>query len=75
MLGGATLRAEMIGLGGIVERNAYLIKRYAWWEVAFFLWTVANALTVVFIAAGMAAAGGQLDVNRQTTILLIGAVI
>ncbi|MGH2818495.1 MAG: ABC transporter permease [Actinomycetota bacterium] len=71
----STLRAELIGLGGIVERNAYLVKRYAWWELAFFLWTVANALTVVFIAQGMEAAGGVLDVNRQTTVLLIGAVI
>jgi ABC-2 type transport system permease protein len=70
-----TLRAEFIGLGGIVERNAYLVKRYVWWEIAFFLWTVANTLTIVFIAKGVAAAGGKLDVNRQTTILLIGGVI
>ncbi len=69
------LRAELIGLGGIVERNIYLIKRYVWWEVAFFLWTVANTLTIVFIAKGVEASGGTLDVNRQTTILLIGAVI
>ncbi|MGH2699496.1 MAG: ABC transporter permease [Actinomycetota bacterium] len=69
------LRAELIGLGGIVERNVYLIKRYVWWEVAFFLWTVANTLTIVFIAEGVEASGGTLDVNRQTTILLIGAVI
>jgi ABC-2 type transport system permease protein len=70
-----TLRSEFIGLGGIVERNAYLVKRYVWWEIAFFLWTVANTLTIVFIAKGVQAAGGQLDVNRQTTILLIGGVI
>jgi ABC-2 type transport system permease protein len=70
-----TMRAELIGLSGIVERNAYLVKRYIWWEVAFFLWTVANTLTVVFIAQGVEAAGGRLDVNRQTTVLLIGAVI
>jgi ABC-2 type transport system permease protein len=71
----ATLRAELIGLSGVVERNAYLVKRYAWWELAFFLWTVANTLTIVFIAKGIEAAGGRLDVNRQTTVLLIGAVI
>jgi ABC-2 type transport system permease protein len=71
----ATLRAELIGLGGVMERNAYLIKRYALWEVAFFLWTVANTLTIVFIAKGVEAAGGELDVNHQTTVLLIGAVI
>ena len=71
----STLRSELIGLSGIVERNAYLVKRYAWWEFAFFLWTVANTLTIVFIAKGVEAAGGDLDVNRQTTILLIGGVI
>lgn len=71
----STMRAEVIGLGGVIERNIYLIKRYGWWEFAFFLWTVANTLTIVFIAKGVEAAGGQIDVNRQTTILLIGAVI
>src|SRR5919108_738030 len=69
------LRSELIGLGGVVERNVYLVKRYAWWELAFLLWTAANALTVVLIAKGIEAAGGHLDVNRQTTILLIGAVV
>ncbi len=69
------LRAQLIGLGGVVERNAYLIKRYGWWELAFFLWTVANTLTVVFIAKGVRATGGHLNVSRETTSLLIGAVI
>ncbi|MGI8407290.1 MAG: ABC transporter permease [Actinomycetota bacterium] len=71
----STMRSELIGLSGIVERNVYLVKRYAWWEFAFFLWTVANTLTIVFIAKGVEAAGGDIDVNRQTTILLIGGVI
>lgn len=70
-----TLRAELIGLYGVIERNVYLVKRYAWWELAFFFWTVANTLTIVFIAKGVEAAGGTIDVNRQTTVLLIGAVI
>jgi ABC-2 type transport system permease protein len=71
----ATLRSELIGLAGIVERNAYLVKRYALWELAFFVWTVANTLTIVFIAQGVEASGGGVDVNRLTTVLLIGAVI
>jgi ABC-2 type transport system permease protein len=70
-----TLRAELIGLGGVVERNVYLTKRYFLWDVAFFLWTVANTLTIVFIAKGIEATGGQIDVNRATTSLLIGAVV
>ena len=71
----STLRHELIGLGGVVERNWYLVKRYAWWEIAFFLWTAANTLTIVFIARGVEAAGGDVDVERLTMVLLIGAVI
>jgi ABC-2 type transport system permease protein len=70
-----TLRAEFVGAGGVVERNIYLTKRYIWWDLAWFLWTVANTLTIVFIAKGIEATGGQLDVNRAATSLLIGAVI
>jgi ABC-2 type transport system permease protein len=73
--GPGRVRRQLIGLGGVVERNAYLIKRYGWWELAFFIWTVANTLTIVFIAKGVQAAGGHLDVERATTTLLIGAVI
>ena len=69
------LRHELIGLGGVVERNVYLTRRYIWWDLAFFLWTVANTLTIVFIAKGIKAGGGQIDVDRATTTLLIGAVV
>jgi ABC-2 type transport system permease protein len=69
------LRHELVGLGGVIERNIYLVKRYIWWDVAFFLWTVANTLTIVFIAEGIPATGGTINVEKVTTILLIGAVI
>jgi ABC-2 type transport system permease protein len=71
----SSLRHEVITFAGVVERNWYLIKRYFWWELAFFVWSLANTLTIVFIAKGIEAAGGQIDVNRATTTLLIGAVI
>jgi ABC-2 type transport system permease protein len=70
-----SLRHELIGLGGVVERNVYLTRRYVWWDLAFFLWTVANTLTIVFIAKGVEATGGDIDVERATTTLLIGAVV
>ncbi len=70
-----TMRAELVGAGGVVERNAYLTKRYIWWDVAWFVWTVANTLTIVFIAKGIEATGGTLDVNATMTTLLIGAVV
>lgn len=69
------MRTEMTGLAGVVERNVYLVRRYAWWEVAFFVYTVASSYTIVLIAKGIQATGGQLDVNKVTTILLIGAVV
>jgi ABC-2 type transport system permease protein len=71
----ATLRHELIGLAGVFERNVYLVRRYIWWDIAFFVWTVANTLTIVFIAEGIEATGGQIDVDRVTTILLVGAVV
>jgi ABC-2 type transport system permease protein len=46
-----------------------------WWELAWFLYTVANTLTIVFIAKGVEAGGFHLDVNREMIILLIGAVV
>jgi len=70
-----SVKHELIGLGGVVERNVYLTRRYVWWDLAFFLWTVANTLTVVFIAKGVEATGGDIDVERATTTLLIGAVV
>src|SRR5712671_2978107 len=69
------MRTELTGLAGVVERNVYLVKRYAWWEVAFFGYTVASTYTIVLVAKGIQATGGRLDVNRVTTVLLIGAVV
>src|SRR5690349_2267602 len=66
-------RHELIGLYGVVERNWYLVKRYALWEVAFFVWTIANTLSIVFISK--AAHLSPAEENRLTTVLLIGAVI
>jgi ABC-2 type transport system permease protein len=70
---GMTMRQELVGLGGIVERNVYLTKRYFLWDVAFMIWTIANTLTIVFIAraAGLAPA----KENTLATALLVGAVI
>jgi ABC-2 type transport system permease protein len=67
------LRRELIGLGGIVERNIYLTRRYLLWDVAFMVWTIANTLTIVFIAR--AAGLGPVRENTLATALLVGAVI
>jgi len=69
----ARARHELIGLLGVVERNWYLVKRYAMWELAFFVWTIANTLSIVFISKAAGLSPDKQD--RLTTVLLIGAVI
>ena len=67
-------RRQVVGLFGIVERNVYLTKRYFLWDLAFMVWTIANTLTIVFIARGV----GHLtpkEVNIDESKLLVGAVI
>jgi ABC-2 type transport system permease protein len=67
------LRDELIGLYGVVERNLYLTKRYFLWDLAFLVWTIANTLTIVFIARGVGLP--EETENALATSLLIGAVI
>src|SRR3989441_5604712 len=68
-----TLRHELVGLAGIVERNVYLTKRYLLWDVAFLVWTIANTLTIVFIARGVGLSVAEQ--NSLETKLLVGGVI
>ncbi len=67
------LRNELIGLYGVVERNLYLTKRYFLWDVAFLLWTIANTLTIVFIARGVGLSPAA--ENELAAKLLVGGVI
>jgi len=67
------VRLELIGLAGVIERNIYLVKRYIWWDVAFMLWTIANTLTIVFIARGVDVSAAQQ--NELATKFLVGGVI
>src|SRR5512142_1477133 len=62
-------------MAGVVEGNWYAVTRYAVWGLAWFAWTVPNTLTIGFIAEGIEASGGHIDVKETTTVLLIGAVI
>jgi ABC-2 type transport system permease protein len=67
------VRHELIGLGGVVERNVYLVKRYIWWDLAFMVWTIANTLTIVFIARGVGLS--EAEQNELAAKLLVGGVI
>ena len=64
------MRNQLVGLFGIVERNVYLTKRYFLWDVAFMVWTIANTLTIVFIARLSPA-----HENELAAMFLVGAVL
>ena len=66
-------RNQLVGLFGIVERNMYLTKRYFLWDIAFMVWTIANTLTIVFIARGVNVSEAQQ--NALATKFLVGGVI
>ncbi|HUK96709.1 MAG TPA: ABC transporter permease [Gaiellaceae bacterium] len=67
------LRDELVGLYGVVERNVYLTKRYLLWDLAFLVWTIANTLTIVFIARGVGVSPAEQ--NQLEMQLLVGGVI
>jgi len=66
-------RNQLVGLFGIVERNVYLTKRYILWDIAFMVWTIANTLTIVFIARAEHVSPGR--ENTLAMMLLVGATI
>jgi ABC-2 type transport system permease protein len=67
-------RNQLVGLFGIVERNMYLTKRYFLWDLAFMVWTIANTLTIVFIARAVPGATPA-QINTYETVFLVGATI
>ncbi|NUP98493.1 MAG: ABC transporter permease [Armatimonadetes bacterium] len=70
------LRREGQAVFGFVERNANLIKRYWAWEVVWLTYSVANALSVTFIGAGMERISGQaMDTDYLILYLLIGTLV
>ena len=52
----------------------YLTKRYFLWDLAFMVWTIANTLTIVFIARAMPGITPAQE-NTAATVLLVGATI
>jgi ABC-2 type transport system permease protein len=58
------------GAYAFVARNIHLIKRYWGWEIAFFVFTVANSLSIMFI--GKAQQTVQSPEATQRLILYLG---
>lgn len=59
-----------------VERNFNLVKRYWKWEFVFFVYTVANSVTMGFIGKGIENFSGAIvNVNYLILYMLIGSIL
>jgi ABC-2 type transport system permease protein len=72
--------AEAVKSLAFIERNWYLTKRYAAWELVWITYNVVNALAVTFIAAAAQTTIPSLHFTRQqlndfTLYLVIGTAI
>ncbi len=71
----ATWLNELIAAWGFLQRNYYLTKRYFMWELVWFVYSAANAMSIGFIGKGVEQQGTSQDGARLTTFLLIGALL
>ncbi len=67
--------SELIAAWGFIQRNYYLTKRYFMWELVWFVYTTANAMSIGFIGLGVGVDRRASDTSRLTTYLLVGALL
>ena len=71
-------RWEGTAFRGFFERQFHLYRRYWFWEVVWFLYSVATVLSVGYLASGLKAIGaGETTggVGRAQVYLLVGALL
>lgn len=67
---------ELRAAGAFIERNFNLVKRYWKWELVFFVYTVANSVTMGFIGKGIENfSDSKVDVNYLILYMLIGSIL
>jgi ABC-2 type transport system permease protein len=71
----ASWLTEIIAAWGFIQRNYYLTKRYFMWEVVWFFYTTASAMSIGFIGVGVEESGKAPGGADLTTYLLIGAML
>jgi len=73
---GKAVWRELTASYAFVERNFNLTRRYWAWEVVWLVYSIANALAVTYIGAGMEAITGvKVDTAHLVLYLLIGSLV
>lgn len=71
-----TVWRELRASYAFVERNFNLVRRYWGWEVVWFMYSLANALSITYIGAGMdQITGTPVDTDYLVLYLLIGTLV
>jgi len=63
------------GAYAFVARNIHLIKRYWGWEIAFFVFTVANSLSIMYIGKAQQTTNSPEQTQRLILYLGIGTLV
>src|SRR5579875_1442503 len=73
----ASTMRELRASYAFVERNINLSKRYWGWELVFLCYTIAGALSVLYIgrAANQYSTGSQVNTDRMILYLTVGALV
>lgn len=66
---------ELRGATAFVRRNFHLTKRYWKWELVWFVYTMANAVTMGFIGRGFQMFGATVNTEYIVTYMLIGSIL
>ncbi|QTA38242.1 ABC transporter permease [Thermosipho ferrireducens] len=67
---------ELRACWAFIERNFNLIKRYWKWELVFFVYTIANSVTMGFIGKGIESFGGQkVNIDYLILYMLLGSIL
>ncbi|HOY25549.1 MAG: ABC transporter permease [Thermotogaceae bacterium] len=67
---------ELRASWAFIERNFNFTKRYWKWELVFFVYTIANSVTMGFIGKGIEAfSGTKLDTSYLILYMLLGSIL
>ncbi len=70
------VKHELRASYAFVERNINLVKRYMGWEIVWFAYSLASALSITYIGAAMERISGTaVDTNYLVLYLLIGTLV
>ncbi len=75
-MSGKALAQELRASWAFIERNFNFTKRYWKWEVVFFVYTIANSVTMGFIGKGVESfSGTELNTSYLILYMLLGSIL